>query len=573
MRLTLHTNLSALIVVSALGLSGGCKHVRDFLIPPQSNVNVRGHADRNAVWADMVLRNVRTAEADDVMVAIGQGRVLAIGSEAEVGKFIGPGTPLRDVRKGFLSPGFVDAHVHLDGMALAFDGINLSKAKTVEDVQAVLLPASELVGNGGWMWAYGASHALLAKLSATTLDNVKPDIAVWVSGQDGHAAVISRGLADMLPASAGPLIAGKQGRLDAITSGAVWRLLPLPSLARTRPLILRALAAMAHNGYTTVHTMGATLAFLHVLIDLERSGRLQTRVFVYLDAAGKSVDRYLLERAARLRPTKPGQKPRQNVALPDDETRKVRVVGVKMWLDGSLGARTAALSANYADAPTKGALRYDDDAVGSLLERTDAAGLQLALHAIGDAAVAQVVRVLQSARRPKGALPVRIEHAQVVSPAAVAALVKHRVVCVIQPLHRLDDVNFATERLGKERIAWAYRVGSLAKVCPVATSSDAPISKASPWKIWQQLVSGLAASDTPGEAMSAAAALQAMSVDPLTGGTLSIKAGAVADFVLWSAQPAVGKPPPTRLLMVVDGEIIFADPGLPKPRIAPSLPR
>lgn len=560
-----------LCIACALSV-GGCKTVRDFLVPPQTGTNLRTNRPNGAIRADLVLRHAHYGAGKTGMVAVGKGRILAVGDEKDVAKFIGPGTPLRDVRAGYLAPAFVDSHVHLDGMALVTDAVDLSGVRSPEGVAAKLLRADELIGTQGWLWAVGASNQLLAKLDADKLDAFKPGLRVWISAADGHAAVVSSALLETLPRVGFPLVKGTHGQLEAVTARAVWRLLPMPSTARARPLILAALKGLAEKGVATVHTMGASLPFVALLAQLERSGRLQTRVLVYLDAEAPMVDRYIAERVARRQPRKPNEPPRTPTPLVDDETHKVKVVGIKLWLDGTLGARTAALSSPYADAPgTKGRLLADGDRIAGLLASADAAGLQLALHAIGDAAVDQVATTLTSASRPPGARKVRIEHAQVVAESTLAKLAKLEVLCATQPLHELDDVKFAASRLGKSRAAWGYRAATLAAVCPVSVGSDAPISRSDPWAMWTHLVARTDGRDT--EKMTAGAAWDALMMDPLRGRPHTIAAGAPADLVLWSARPEPGKPNPKRMMMLIDGETLFADGSLPRARIAPGLPR
>lgn len=551
---------------------GGCKHVRDFLIPPQSAGGLRARAQRDANWADLVLRNARLPGLDKGAVAVRHGRIVAVGSEREVAKLIGPGTKLRDIRAGWLTPGFVDSHIHLDGMALLRDAVDLRGIRSLDDARSRILKAGELHTFGSWLWAFGASHELMKGLDAAAIEEMRPGLQLWVSAADGHQAVVSESLLQRVPAAARLVAKGKRGRLDAVTARALWRLLPLPSIVRIRPQILETLSGFAKQGVTTVHVMGVTRAFLQVLVDLERSGRLQTRVFVYLDAEAPLVDQYVAEKQARRAPRKPGQAARTPSPLPDDETHKVKVVGIKMWLDGSLGARTAALSQPYADHASAGKLIYDDDDVIATLSRADAAGLQLALHAIGDRAVAQAARAERAVKRSPDAAPLRIEHAQVVAPQTLEQMQGRRILCAVQPLHELADRSFSTARLGTNRAAWAYRAASLAKRCPITIGSDAPIAEAKPWAAARHLVSGKAGISAQ-EAMTKAAALAALAIDPLSGTPMQIAAGQAADLVLWSAQPKLSDPMPELLLMLVDGETVFSHPELPKAKVAPSLPQ
>lgn len=561
---TRHISLLALTVVAL----GGCKTVRDFIIPPPQVGSARVLHQRGTKWAELVLRNVRCADPNIDTVAIRGGQIVAAGDFASVSRVIGPGTRLRDVSMGWLTPGLVDSHVHLDGAAMLRDALDLRDVKDSTELAGRITAARDVREDEAWMWAFGANHKLMSALSASRLQELAPGLQLWVSAIDGHSAVLSQALIAALPKAAVPLLDGTTGKLKGEASRAVWRLMPAPSRARLTPRILQVLQDHREAGYTGVHTMGAPLGFLRALLALDRKGRLAARVLVYLDAEALGVHRYVQQRAARVaRSLRPKGKRGPAIALPDDGARHVAVVGIKVWLDGTLGSHTAALSSDYADAAGRGRLLYDDDSLLALLAQADAAQLQLSAHALGDAAVDQIARVLAAARRPADALPVRVEHAQVVSPAGLAALRGKSIVCAIQPLHELDDAPFARERLGDQRIDWAYRGASLAAVCPLASGSDMPVSAAKPFAMWHHLV-------TRGrDALSANDAFATLAVNPLTAKPIRLAAGVPADLVLWATQPRHDAPAPDRLMMLVDGEAVHMDPSLPRAKAAPTMMR
>jgi len=548
--------------------------VRDFLIPPASVQHARLRSSNERDRAALILRNANFGDGQKGMVAIGRGTILGVGSEAEVAHLIGPGTKLRDVRSGWLSPGFVDSHVHLDGMAMIRDGIDLRAIKDRTELKKRLAEAAERRAFGSWLWAFGASKSLIDSLSADRLDELVPGLPVWVSAADGHEAVLSRELLGLFRGSAKGAVVGTEGRLSGTQARAAWRLLEAPSRARIKPLLLRAMREIGALGYTTVHSLGVSMDLLKMLIDLENTGRLHTRCLLYLDADSQRVRKWVQAYTARLRNRTKRRDRFEPIQLLGDGGRLVKVVGLKLWLDGSLRARTAALTSNYADAPIKGALHHDDDDIASTLALADAAGLQLALHAIGDAAVAQVARVLRATKRPAGALPVRIEHAQIVSPSTLAALRGLPLVCAIQPLHERDDKSFARARLGDQRMSWAYRAASLAEVCTVTSGSDAPVSVSDPWQMWRYLAGGKRTDGgSSSEVMTAQAAFETLAVDTLAGRPLTVRVGAPADLILWSAKPTLDGPAPKPLLTIIDGETVQIDGSLPPPRVAPSVPR
>ena len=554
--------VQALGFVLIAGTVTACASVRRFLIPPPRGTEVstaQPKPQRAGHLADLVLYvgQIQGAQAGETAIAMRDGRLLARGTPAQMQPLLAPTT--RTVRQSgaVLLPGFVDAHVHLDGASLIGDAADLRKAGTAADVEAALKDArsgfwtATNASGADWQWGFGLSPHLFSQLSVADLDRMADGVPVYLSRADGHGGLVNGALIKQLPKDLEVLAVAAAGRLNESLARRVWQHLPSPRAERWKPLLMQTLRDLQQRGWTEVHAMGATAGLRDTLVDLESEGRLPIRVKLFLDGE-------LPEAQALLHPPPPPPlrdgEPRTEVPVPAwKRSRLTQVVGVKFWLDGTLGGRSAALSMPYADDPGQGALAMTDLALANDVTAADKAGLQVAVHAIGDAAVAQVARVLAGLKRPTDALPVRIEHSQVVSPDTLERLAGLNVACSVQPLHAQDDSGFSSQRLGPARRAWAYRLASLARVCPLLAGSDLPLSASEPLLILETM--HLAPDRMAGERLDRDKAMRAL----LPGGMASAQPlpqpGESVDLVLWSRDPLLPGPPPEVLAVVVDGQV------------------
>ncbi len=299
----------------------GCADVMHFLVPPPSHA-VESGAERFS--PDLVLEHVRLAdEATVVSVAIRAGRIAKITAPAAMGR-LAPRTRRLELSGARLDVPLTDAHVHLAGTALladALDGSGLADAAAV----CARLASVPRQFDGDWTWVVGLSRETLATLNAAALQACAPDAAAVFSAPDGHGLLLSRAALGLLPESVRAL-ADAEGRLVGAAARRAWRALPAPRRQRIAPLLVRLLTQLSERGIGEVHAMGESVQTLRVLRELERVRRLPVRVRVYLDAHDPATPTALQEEAARGRPSRPPL---------------VTVAGVKLWLDGTLGGRTA----------------------------------------------------------------------------------------------------------------------------------------------------------------------------------------------------------------------------------------
>ncbi len=413
-------------------------------------------------------------------VAVGGGRVLALVPPGEEAAWRGPESRVVELGGGHILPGLIDAHLHLVGYGKALEQVDLRGAASWAEVVERASAAAAGLPDGSWLEGRGWDQNLwpgAAMPDRALLDEALPDRPVLLRRVDGHAAVANgaalaaAGIDGHTPDPPG----GRIGRrADGDPSGLlvddavdlVIDRIPVPTAADIERRALLAADTLAAMGFTQVEDAGTTAAELAVLRRLEAEQRLPLRVYVLLDGS----DDDLLDR----------ELPRGPVLTPGG---LVRVGGVKLYADGALGSRGALLGADYADDPGNRGLAVTPlGRLAAVIRRASAAGFQVGVHAIGDEAVHRVLDLYTGVgaavcRR----LHHRIEHSQTVRPEDVARFAELGVVASVQPTHCTSDMPWAPQRLGPERIAWAYRWRSLADAGVVlAGGSDAPVEDPDP---------------------------------------------------------------------------------------------
>ncbi len=413
-------------------------------------------------------------------VLIRDGRIAAVVDPMAADRLIGEVDGLEALPGCHIVPGLIDAHLHLAGYGAALEQVDCAGLTSWEAcvgraaARARELPAGAWVLGRGWDQNLWHGKAFPGR---EELDRRIPDRPVLLRRVDGHAAVANA--AALEAAGIGPDTPDPPGgrlgrRKDGTLSGLlvdgavelVRRAVPPPDAAVIERWILRSARALAARGLTQIGDAGTTAAELEVLLRLEREGRLPIRIWVMLDGT----DDALLARWFARGPLKtPG--------------RMVRVGSVKLYADGALGSRGALLGADYTDDPGNRGLAVTP--LGRLRKVTmeaSAAGFQVAVHAIGDEAVHRVLDVFEAVGPARcRRLRHRIEHAQTVRPEDVARFARLGVTASVQPLHCIDDMPWAPDRLGPERILWAYRWRSLLDAgVALAGGSDAPVASPDP---------------------------------------------------------------------------------------------
>jgi len=393
----------------------------------------------------------------DGMVVDG-GRVVYLGPRAR--EVAGPGATVLEV-DGVVLPGFTDSHAHLSSLGLSLKTLDLRGVDSIGELKRRVAEAARKLGPGAWILGRGWDQELFKEGRWPTrwdLDEAAPSNPVLLVRVCGHAAVsntlalATAGITDSTPNPPGGIIEREGGRVTGVLKeSAVEMVLAVAQRGSAEAMVREGVEALLANGVTCVHAMSVRGEELAALVKLAESGELRVRVRAYLDAS-----------------------------VPDPRPLSLgylRVVGLKAFADGSLGARTAALREPYSDDPgNSGVLLMDRSSIARALEMAGRRGLQLAVHAIGDRALEEVV---EAAKLVRGSL--RVEHASVAPPDLLDRLAELGLPVSAQPRFIISDW-WIVSRLGM-RARWAYPFRSiLQRGINLSFSSDAPVEPCSPWE-------------------------------------------------------------------------------------------
>lgn len=433
--------------------------------------------------------------------------IISVGSSDEIARLKDSKTRVVDLHGQFAMPGFNDAHVHLVNAGFAKLTVNLEGAKSLAEMQQRIRERLKDFKSGEWITGRGWDHTLWPEKQFPTrgdLDAVSRDHPMFFSRVDGHVAVVnSRALelAKITRATPDPP-AGKFVR-DAATGepngmleedsamDRVVKIIPPFTAAQRRRAIEMALAETSSFGVTSIQDNSENQQFalyeefrdgrspdgkpapaapalvdLPIYRDLRREGKLPLRITEWL----------------------PFNAP---VAVLENLRREwgttdpwVKTGALKGFLDGSLGSRTAAMLAPYSDdAETSGILRVDPAQLKQMAVARDAAGFQIALHAIGDRANRLALDAYAAIREANGLRDRRdrIEHAQIIALDDIPRFASLGVIASMQPCHLLDDERWAESRIGSERVKGGYAWNSLEKSgARLAFGTDYPVESVNP---------------------------------------------------------------------------------------------
>jgi predicted amidohydrolase YtcJ len=413
-------------------------------------------------------------------VAIRAGRIAAVGTTAEIRALAGPRTRVIELGGRPVIPGLVDAHCHLYGLGVSLESLSLRGLKSPEAVAQRVADAAAGRPEGEWITGRGWDQNLWTPPefpARAALDAAAPRHPVALRRIDGHAlwanaaALRAAGVGRDTPdPPGGKIFRDAQGEPTGVLIDAAMDLVeakvpPDPPAVRERR-ILKAAHLAVSLGLTGVHEMGIDDGTVAVYRALAQAGRLPLRVVAYLSGEGQ------IE----------GLRARRPDADPDGAAMFV-LRGVKLFSDGALGSRGAALLAPYSDDPGNVGLTVTPPPELARAARIAAeTGFQLAVHAIGDRANREVLDAFAAAGAGPGRdLRFRVEHAQVVAPEDIARFAQLGVIASMQPTHATSDMPWAEARVGPSRIRGAYAWRSiLATGAHMAFGSDFPVEEPSP---------------------------------------------------------------------------------------------
>jgi predicted amidohydrolase YtcJ len=415
-------------------------------------------------------------------LAIAGERILAVADDpAALRDVLAPGGAVLDLKGRCVLPGPTDSHIHFNGYAKSLHTLDLTGAATLADMLALVAELAHGTEPGEWVQGMRWDQERWPERrfpTAADLDSVVPDHPVVLKAKSGHALVANSlalhmaGITAETPDPSGGRIGrGAEGRPDGMlfedsAMKLVSDLVPLPSPEETDGALREAFPNAWRVGLTAIHDVDRVPAFA-AYQRLHARGELGLRVVKYLPLEALDC---ALEIGLR-------------TGLGDDW---LRVGGIKVYADGALGPRTAAMLAPYEGEPHNvGVLRTDEGTLRELARKAAAGGLSLAVHAIGDRANRLVLDVLAEVdgggSGEPGSCRHRIEHVQLLHPDDVDRLAALGVVASVQPVHAPQDCEMADRHWG-ERCALGYAWRSLLEAGTVlAFGSDCPIEDLNPF--------------------------------------------------------------------------------------------
>ena len=393
-------------------------------------------------------------------VALNGDTISAVGDSAELARRVGPDTRVIANGEGLVAPGFMDGHLHFVDGGFQLASVDLRPADTPEDFIARLAAFAAEKQPGEWITGGDWDHERWAGAPLPRrewIDSVTPRNPVFINRLDGHMALansaalrlarIDRRTRD-IPGGVivrDPRTGEPTGILKDEAMGPVYGVIPPASAEQRDRALRRAMEHAASKGVTTVAHVSVPWGDLGAYLRARDAGALTVRAALYFPLQDW---RRVADTVAR-------------IGRGDD---RVWIGGVKGYVDGSLGSTTALFYQPYNDdKSTPGVLTTPEDSLRRWIGAADSAGLQVAVHAIGERANGLLLDIYDSVARAHGARDrrFRIEHAQHLRRQDIDRIARTGVVASMQPYHAADDGRWAEKRIGPERIKTTYAFRSL----------------------------------------------------------------------------------------------------------------
>lgn len=534
--------------------------------------------------ADLVFKNGNVYTASDRQpkaeaIAVKGDRVIFVGSNRDAQKYVGKTTRVIDLNGKTLLPGLTDAHHHLFGVGFREITLNLEGIASLEDFLAKVKARVDQTQPGAWVTGRGWIETFWKPPVFPTrwdLDKVAPNNPVFLDRADGHGAVANSAALKIAGVDkdtpnpfGGEISKDKQtgepnGMLLDAAQDLVQSHVPGPTAEETERALILGVKRNIQLGWTQVQDAGGSYADVALARRLYGEGKIKLRIYKALSAPGREAQQLF-----------------RDGPIIGEQGHRLTVRTVKLYADGSLGSRSAALLEPYSDKPdTSGFLTIKEEVLRPFLEEALRQGVQVETHAIGDRgnrfildAYERAFKAVPPAERKIREPRWRIEHSQIVNPADIPRFAKLGVIPSMQPSHAIGDLHFAPSRLGIKRLGGAYAWASFIKSGAIIPGgSDAPVERGEPMI---EFYAAVARKDMKGfsgegwhpeEAVTREQALKMFTVWPAYAAfeeTLrgSIEVGKLADFTILSAD--IMKIPEmeilkTRCVMtVIGGEVVF----------------
>ena len=425
--------------------------------------------------ADLIVHNASIYTMDDKMgkasaFVIKNGKFIDVGGEEVLKKY--SAKKILNLQNLPVYPGFIDSHCHFLSLGLALQQVDLVGTKSFDEVIQKVLKYSKgkkfkaILGRG-WDQNDWTEKVFPNKV---ILDKLFPNIPVALRRVDGHALLVNQKALDLAGIDENTTISGgtivkEKGKLTGVLIDSPMKLinaiLPIPSTETKVEALKQAAELGFENGLTTVSVAGLNKEDIYLIDSLHNNGELEMRVYAMISNTKKNMQHFL-SRGPILK-------------------NKLTVRSFKIYADGALGSRGAALKHDYSDLKShKGKFITPKDSIKKLAIKLASTPFQMNTHAIGDDANSIVLEAyneaLISSKDPRW----RVEHAQIIDTADLK-LFNKKIIPSVQPTHATSDMYWAKDRLGKNRLegAYAYKV-LLENSGTIALGTDFPVEKVSP---------------------------------------------------------------------------------------------
>lgn len=453
--------------------------------------------------ADIVVLNGRIYTADAARpivaaMAVRDGRVVFTGDAAGARALVGNATRVLDLQGKTVIPGMTDAHAHVLGLGQRLQSVDLFETRSFDEVVARVVERAKETPKGEWILGRGWDQNDWGNTSWPTheaLSRAVPDHPVMLTRVDGHAGIANAAAmrsANLTRATRSPaggeIIKDAQGNPSGVLIDNAQRLvsavIPPASRAQVKEMLEDAIAEMHRWGLTGVHDAGASAQTLELYEELGREGKLNIRLYAMISDHAPTIEAWF-----RRGPLVGGY----------DGTLWVR--SIKLYQDGALGSRGAALLEPYSDDPQNTGLLVSPAAhIREVADRALVAGFQVNSHAIGDRGNRLVLDAYEGAlkARPTADHRFRVEHAQILHSDDIPRFAQLGVIPSMQASHQTSDMYWAGTRLGEGRLRGAYAWRSLiASNVIIPNGSDFPVEYVNPLISFKASVSRQDANNWP----------------------------------------------------------------------------
>lgn len=504
--------------------------------------------------------------------AVRNGRFSYVGTAAGALAQRGPHTRVLDLTGATVLPGLIDAHLHLTGVGLALHEVDLFHVSNLDELIRRTVAFAK-ASKDTWIQGEGWDQNLWPGKEFPThqaLSAAMPEQPVALDRVDGHALFVNAKamqLAGVTKATADPpggkILRDADGNPTGVfidnATGLIYRVIPPPSHEQLRRAAAAAIGECHRWGITAIGEARTSAAALEVFHEMGRNGTLLLRNYTRLEDDADLITSHM-------------ERGQINGAY----NGRLWVRGIKLFADGALGSRGAALLEPYSDDPKNtGLLRVSKTHIQDVAQRALRAAFQVSVHAIGDRANRMVLDAYEAAllNTPRSDHRLRIEHAQVLSPQDIPRLAKLGLIASMQTTHQISDMGWAQGRLGPQRIKGAYAWRSLLDTgVIIANGTDAPVEAVNSLRTFHSAIARQnEANEPPGgwypeQRMTREEALRSMTIwaaranfqENVIG---SITTGKYADFVVmdrdWMSAPPEAIMGTKILSTFFDGKLVY----------------